>query len=184
MPALLAVALVLSVNNFGVAIAMGAIGLKSKTQRLRIGFIFGVFEFTMPLAGLLAGRAAAERLLPIASWVAPIVIAAFGLWTLATGITNRSDDDERLRHRTASIRALLPFALGLSLDNLAIGFGLGTRGFDPFLTAAVVALTVFLFIQAGLALGSAARRHWHRRAQVLSGVSLLLLAGAMAAGWL
>lgn len=182
MTPLLLIALVLSVNNFGVALAMGGIGLKQ--QRLRIGLIFGVFEFAMPLLGMLAGRAAAERLLPVANWAAPALIAALGLWTLASPLPQDSSDDAELRRRTGSTGALLLFALGLSLDNLAIGFAIGTRGFDPLLTAAVIAATVFVFVQVGLALGTVARRHWQRWARVGSGILLLLLAVSMAVGWL
>lgn len=182
MPELLLVALVLSINNFGVALAMGGLGMRKR--RFRIGLVFGAFEFFMPLAGLLAGRAAAEWLLPVSGWLAPSLIAAFGAWALVTALRRRSADGERLRQRTASTRALILFALGLSLDNLAIGFGLGTRGFAPFTTAAIIAATVFLFIQLGLALGHVARQHWHRRAGVASGILLLALAGAMACGWI
>lgn len=179
---LLLVALVLSVNNFGVAVAMGGLGLKR--QRLRIGAAFASFEFLMPLVGLLAGRAAAQRVLPIAGWVAPGLIAALALWTLASSLRRGAPDDERVRGRTASTGALFLFAFGLSLDNLAIGFALGMRGFDPLITAAVIAATVFVFIQIGLALGALARRQWHRRAGFASGLLLLLLAGSMAVGWI
>lgn len=182
MTQLLLVALVLSINNFGVAVAMGGLGLKR--QRVRIGAAFGSFEFLMPLVGLLAGRAAAERVLPFAGWVAPGLIAGLGLWTLASSLRRDASDHERLRRRTASTGALFLFAFGLSLDNLAIGFALGTRGFDPLITAAVIAATVFVFIQVGLALGALARRQWHRRAGSASGVLLLLLAGSMAVGWI
>lgn len=120
----------------------------------------------------------------MASWLAPALIAALGLWTLASTLRHNGTGDEQLRRRTGSTGALLFYALGLSMDNLAIGFGLGTRDFDPLLTAAVIAATVFVFVQLGLALGSMAHRHWERRAKLGSGALLLLLAGAMAAGWL
>lgn len=181
MTRLLLVALVLSVNNFGVALAMGGIGLKR--QRWRIGLIFGAFEFCMPLIGMVAGRAAADRVLPLADWAAPGLIAALGLWTLAATLLRDAPGDDDLRRRTASTGALFAFAVGLSMDNLAIGFALGTRGFDPLATAAVIAATVFIFVQAGLTLGSLAHRRWERRAQLGSGFLLLLLAGSMAAGW-
>lgn len=182
MTKLLLVALVLSINNFGVALAMGALGMRKR--RFRIGLVFGAFEFLMPLAGLIAGQAAAGWLLPFSDWLAPAVIGAFGAWTLVSALRGHGEGDERLRQRTASTGALLLFALGLSLDNLAIGFGLGTRGFNPVTTAAVIAITVFLFTQIGLAVGSAARRHWQRSAGVASGVLLLLLAAAMVTGWI
>lgn len=182
MTSLLLVGLVLSVNNFGVALAMGGIGLKR--YRWRIGIIFGVFEFLMPLIGMMAGRAAAERLLPIASWAAPALVGALGLWALTSSLLRDPSDEDELRRRTGSTGALMLFAVGLSIDNLAIGFGLGTRGFDPLITAAVIAITVFVFVQVGLSVGKAARRHWQQRAGVASGALLLLLATAMAVGWL
>lgn len=182
MTQLLLVALVLSVNNFGVALAMGGLGLKR--QRWRIGLIFGAFEFLMPLIGMLTGRAAADWVLPVADWLAPGLIAALGLWTLASTLLRGSSADDDLRRRTASTGALVGFAVGLSLDNLAIGFALGTRGFDPLVTAAVIAITVFTSVQIGLTLGTLARRQWQERAKLGSGVLLLLLAGSLAAGWL
>lgn len=73
LPKLLIVALVLSINNFGVALAMGGLGMRR--SRVRIGLVFGAFEFLMPLAGLLAGQAAADWLLPVSNWLAPSLIA-------------------------------------------------------------------------------------------------------------
>lgn len=135
------------------------------------------------MLGILLGRALSGALAEYAGWVGAALLGGIGLWTLLSALRNDATD-QRFEQGVTSWTGLLVLAFGLSLDNLIVGVGLGLRGLPPVSSAAIIAGSVFVFILLGLRLGSAARRHWERRAHVAAGVLLLALAGAMGLGWL
>jgi manganese efflux pump family protein len=161
-----------------VALALGALG--QAHRRWRIVAVFAVFEFTVPLLGLLAGQSLAGVLADSGRWVGAALLAGLGLLAM------RPDgvDDVRLAARVTTIGGLVVLAAGLSLDNLLVGFGLGFGDVSPLLVAAVIAAFAAVFTLLGLELGAAGRRHWERRAQIASGAALVAVAVAVGAGWI
>jgi putative Mn2+ efflux pump MntP len=79
---------------------------------------------------------------------------------------------------------LVALAVGLSVDNLAVGFSLGLGEVPPVLLATTIAAFSMAFTWVGLGLGNEMRRHWERRAEIAAGALLVALAVATAAGWL
>ena len=59
MLALLLVALSLGLSNFAASVGIGVSGIDPRA-RLRVGVIFGIFETSMPIFGLLLGRSLAS----------------------------------------------------------------------------------------------------------------------------
>lgn len=179
---LMVIALTLSLNNFAVSLALGALGQARK--RWRIALAFGSFEFLVPLVGIWIGSALSTSLTTRAGWVGALFLGAVGAWTLVSGIRRREPAGEPLASRAATWTGLVALAGALSIDNLVVGLGLGLRGFPPVLLAGTIAGMVVLSILVGLHLGSAARRHWERRAEIAAGGLLIALAGAMGTGWI
>jgi putative Mn2+ efflux pump MntP len=178
---LFVVALTLSLNNFAVALALGALG--HAKQRWRVAAAFGAFEFGVPLLGIWLGQQAAGIVAERAGWIGAMLLGLMGVWTLFTARRDRGSD-ERLNERMVHWDRLVVLAAGLSVDNLVVGLGLGLRGFPPLAMAATIAGSVLAFIFLGLALGSVARRHWEQRAEIAAGILLIGLAGAMTLGWI
>jgi manganese efflux pump family protein len=175
---LLVLGAAIGANNLVVALALGALG--QARRRGRIVAVFGIFEFTVPLVGLLLGQGLAGALAGSGRWVGAVLLAALGLLAMRP----RGIDDEQLAGRVTTIGGLVALAAGLSLDNLAVGFGLGFGDVNPLLVAGVIAAFAVCFTLAGLKLGAAGRRHWERRAQIASGAALVALAVAVGAGWI
>jgi len=165
-------------NNLVVALALGALG--QAPRRWRIAGVFGVFEFAVPLIGLLIGQGLSGELAEAGRWIGAAMLVALGLLTL------RPDgaDDERLAARVTTTWGLVGLAAGLSLDNLLVGFALGLGDVSPLLVAAVIASFSVSFTLVGLQLGAVGRRHWERRVRVLAGVALVAVGLAVGAGWI
>jgi putative Mn2+ efflux pump MntP len=134
---------VIGANNLAAALALGALG--QAERRRRIVAVFGVFEFLIPLLGIWLGRQASGAVEEHAGWLGSVLLVALGLWSIAAAMRHRRDD-ERLAARVTTWRGLVLLAMGLSVDNLLIGFSLGLGGTEPLLVAGTISLFSMVFI--------------------------------------
>lgn len=176
---LVAIGIAVGLNNFAVALALGALGQESR--RWRIASVFFVFEFTIPLVGLLIGAAVSELAADAGRWIGGALLVLIGVVAaLADGLG--PEKRERLLSRTTSWTGLIGLAAGLTVDNLAVGFALGMDGAEPLLLASVIAVAATAFTLLGLRMGHNASEADERRAQVTSGLLLVVLGLAVALG--
>jgi putative Mn2+ efflux pump MntP len=177
--ALLLVALSLGLSNFAAAIGIGIAGSGART-RVRVGVVFGLFEAGMPVAGLVLGRSLARALGPAAHWTGAALLIATGAWTLYQAI--RSDPDSAPAGGEQGIGRLVVTALALSIDNLAVGFALGTYHVDLAVAAAVIGAVSVALSLVGLELGARIGTRTGRRGELLGGLVLIGVGAAVAAG--
>ncbi len=170
---LLAFVLPLGLDSFAVAAAIGATGVTTVLQRLRISLVFVVFEAGMPLIGLGLGSALAREIGHIANYLAAAAVIGIGTWLLLA----RDKDEEDKARRIADSRGLALIALGISisLDELAIGFTIGLTRLPVTAVIVAIALQAFLAAQLGLALGTRISERLRERAEQLAGIVLILL---------
>lgn len=174
-------ALAIASNNFATALALGA--TRQIGRRGRIVGVFGLTEFTVPLVGLALGRVTATTVASYTHWVGPGLLGGLGLWLLTSAFRSGASD-ERVAQRLTTFRGLAGLALGLSLDNLVVGYAAGFEGYPPVAAAGLIAVTSMTCTWIGLGLGESARRHWERAARGLAGVLLVVRGWAMGTGWL
>jgi putative Mn2+ efflux pump MntP len=179
--ALIPVAIALGLSNFAASIGIGISGTGVRT-RLRVGIVFGLFETGMPILGLLLGHRIAHELGHAARWTGAGLLIATGLYAVIQAARNRDADDQAGAH----LGRLLVTGAALSIDNLAVGFALGT--YHVSLVAAVIvigAVSVTLSL-LGLELG----RHFGarqfgastgNRSELLGGLVLIGVGLALAA---
>ena len=173
---LLILGTVLSLDNFRLAIALGAFKL-SWRGALRIAVVFGLWDGISPLVGLLIGRYFGQEIGPAAEIVGPIVLLVYGLYLVVRSLQTEApeDLDERM--------ALFGIPLSLSLDNLLAGAGLGMLGFPPVFTAAVFGTITALMTFVGLQLGGVVARFVPVRSDLLSGAGLSIMAVVLVLGY-
>jgi manganese efflux pump family protein len=173
---LLILGFVLSLDNFRLAIALGAFKL-SWRRAVRTAVVFGLWDSVSPLVGVLIGRYFGQAVGPVAETLGPIVLGAFGLYLVVRSLQTEApeDLDERM--------ALFGIPLALSLDNLLASTGLGMLGFPPVFTAAVFGTITAVMTFVGLQLGGAAARFIPIRSDLLSGMGLSIMAVVLALGY-
>lgn len=176
MISLLVLGLVLSLDNFRLAIALGAFKLTWR-RALRMAVVFGFWDGLSPLVGLLIGRYFGQAIGPVAETLGPIVLGVYGLYLVVKSM--QSEEPAELDERMA----LFGIPLTLSLDNLLTGTGLGLLGFSPVFSAAVFGAITALMTFVGLQLGGVASRFIPIRSDLLSGVGLLIMAVVLALGY-
>jgi len=170
---LLSFVLPLGFDTFAVAFAVLGTGL-STAQRLRVTVLFMAFEAGMPLVGLALGAPLARLVGNAAQYVAPLAIAAIGVYILREGDADddddrkegkrkkdidddddddEDDDEEEVRKARALINArgfaIIGLGIGISLDELVVGFSLSFTKLPITAVIVAIAIQAFIAIQAG-----------------------------------
>lgn len=182
---LLPIGVVVGLNNFAVALMLGALGQRSR--RWRIAGVFAVFEFTVPLIGLLVGAALAESFADAGSLVGAallVILGALAVRSATHAVPRDREERDRVARQITAWRGLVALAAGLTIDNLVVGFSLGLGEAEPLLVAATIAVFATCFTLIGLEIGARARRDFERGARVGSGLLLIGLGVAVGFGWL
>lgn len=172
--ALLVLGFTLSLDNFRASIALGTLPL-SRGRALQVALMFGLWDGLAPLAGLLLGRYFGQAIGPVAEYLGPSVLGAYGLYLFVRALRTEVAP-ELLDHPWA----LFGIPLSLSLDNLFAGASLGLLGFSPVLLAAMFGAITALMSFVGLYLGRAVARVVHIRADLLGGTALVIMAVMLA----
>ncbi|HJY70894.1 MAG TPA: manganese efflux pump [Streptosporangiaceae bacterium] len=170
---LLAFVLPLGLDSFAVAAALGASQVTTAWQRLRISLVFVIFEGGMPLIGLVVGSALARGIGRIADYLAAAAVIGIGVWMLLAD--NEDEEDKAGRIMTSRGLALVGLGISISLDELAIGFGIGLERLPVGAVVAAIALQAFVAAQLGLAIGAKIAERWRERAERVAGIALILL---------
>lgn len=182
MLALLLVAASLGMSNFAASVGIGAAGADRGT-RLRVGIIFGSFETGMPVLGLLLGHDLAQALGHAARWTGSGLLVAIGLCALRQAIrAEREAGRPRARSAGVPARRLLIAGFALSLDNLAVGFALGTYHVSLAVAAAVIGAVSVAMSLLGLELGHKLGARTGQRGELIGGLVLIGAGVALAAG--
>jgi manganese efflux pump family protein len=176
----------LGLSNFAASVGIGIAGIDARL-RLRIGVIFGLFETGMPILGLALGRGLAGSLGRAGHWAGAALLVAMGAYAVIQSARSRrqGNDDQGAAGAVArDTGRLVLTGAALSLDNLAVGFALGTYHVGLVAAAVVIgALSVGLSL-AGLELGGRLGAKTGRRGEVLGGIVLIGVGIAIAAGLL
>lgn len=182
--ALVLSALAVGLDNFAAAIGIGIAGVDART-RLRVALIFGFFEATMPLIGLLVGHSSAHGLGHATRYIGGGLLAAAGLWSVVearrTDSVDLPEGDDAPRDPSRRAGTLLATGFALSIDNLVIGFGLGVTK-TPLLASLVVFAVVSVGLSlAGLELGQTLGARMEGRADWVAGIVLVAVGVLVAA---
>jgi putative Mn2+ efflux pump MntP len=170
---LLAFVLPLGLDSFAIATAIGAARATTASQRLRISLILVIFEGGMPLIGLGLGSVLAHGIGVAAHYLAAIVVSGIGAWTL---LSDDQDEEARAsRFTTSRGLALMALGIGISMDELAIGFSIGLTRLPVITVIAAIALQAFTAAQLGLTAGAKIAERWRERTERLAGITLVVL---------
>jgi manganese efflux pump family protein len=177
---LLVVAVALGLSNFGAAIGIGVSGVGGAT-RIRVAVVFGAFEAGMPLLGLVLGRALDADLGQSARWVGAALLIAVGGYGVLQAIRGRSGADTTPAAGWGTGRMLVS-GLALSVDNLAVGFVLGTYHVNLAVAVVVVGGISVALSLAGLELGARVGAAAGQRGELIGAAVLIVVGGVMASG--
>ena len=184
---LLLFVLPLGLDTLGVSISLGmqsyGYATPSQTHRrtnnlppwLRSAILFSLAEMLMPIVGLVIGYAASLVVSDLMHYVGALLLMGVGAWELYEEglefLNKRKKQGVKTHQHTASIpqsqsrpfrwRQQLLLALSISLDELAIGFSLGSvssrRIISPITFCIVIGIQGFFMTIIGISLGRTLR---------------------------
>ncbi|MEU6644900.1 manganese efflux pump [Saccharomonospora sp. NPDC046836] len=171
---ILALGFFLSLDNFRASIALGTLPF-SWHRAVQVAVMFGIWDGLAPLVGVLLGHyvdqvVGHEAVGQFIRYAGPAAMFLYGVYLLVRSF--RTEAPEEIDHPWA----LFGIPLSLSLDNLLAGTSLGLFGFPPALSAAVFAATTTVMSFAGLCIGRVTGRLIRIRADLLSGIALVVMA--------
>jgi manganese efflux pump family protein len=187
--ALLLAAVAVGLSNLAASIGIGAAGVTGRT-RLQVGLVFGVFEAGMPIVGLLIGQRIASDLGNAVRWPGAILLMIVGASALVRSLRDTRKSAAGDPPQPAATPAVPPRRLGrllvagfvLSLDNLVVGFALGTYQVGILSAAILIGAVSVAMSLAGLELGGLIGRWAGQRSEQMSGLILILVGAAIAGG--
>jgi manganese efflux pump family protein len=185
--ALLLAASAVGLSNLAASIGIGVTGVDART-RWKVGVVFGAFEAGMPIVGLLIGQRFATDLGQVVRWPGAVLLMLIGgLGVLRSVRARRANPPSGDAHARAAVSPrgtvrLLASGLVLSMDNLVVGFALGTYGIGVAVGAIVIGAVSVVMSLAGLELGGLLGRWADRRSEQVSSLILILVGAALAGG--
>ncbi len=185
----LGVSLSLGIKSSALRVSEGKKGKRSLPHWLRSAMLFSLAETLMPLIGLVIGYAASLAVSYIMHYVGVFLLIGVGLWELweegREYISKRKGQKESVAQQTIPSSSSttqfqwgqqLLLALSVSLDELAIGFSLGSitsgKAFNSIILCLFIGLQGLFMSMLGLLLG----RTLHTRLKPLKEWSELLSA--------
>ena len=195
MTALVLVALALGIDNLAASVGIGVSGVRAAV-RARVAIVFGVFEAGMPVLGMALGRPASAHLGGTAQWLGGGLLVVVGLHQVIGALRHRRAAGSRAAGSELAggerddcpeswgTVQLLASGLVLSMDNLVVGFALGTYHVSIEVAAVVIGVVSVAMSLAGLELGARIGTALGERGALASGIVLLSVGVVMAAGLL
>jgi putative Mn2+ efflux pump MntP len=181
--ALILVALALGIDNLAVSVGIGVSGVKAAV-RWRVAVVFGLFEAGMPVLGMALGRSVSAGLGSATQWLGGGLLALVGLYQVIGWLRERGAQGTRVPYDSWGTGRLLVSGLALSIDNLVVGFALGTYHVSIEVAALVIGVVSVAMSLAGLELGARIGAALGERGELAGGIVLLGVGVVIAAGLL
>ena len=172
--ALLLLALSMSTDAFAVAICKGSSLNNSRFfEALRMGLIFGLMEAVTPLIGWSIGNIAAYYADAWGHWIAFVLLVALGLHMLHEGLNPCEEAVEQSSRHSFLKIALIAF--GTSIDAMAMGASLAFVEVNIFLAAGLIGLATTVMVTLGVMLGRVAGAMFGHKAEIVGGLTLIVI---------
>ena len=169
---LCAIALALAVDAFSVGVAVG-LTHRTRRQRFRLSFHFGLFQALMPLAGALAGAVLERWIARWDHWVVLGLLVVIGgrmIWTAARAKGGEDPSGDPTRGLQ-----LVGLSLAVSVDALAVGFTLGVQQVSIPVAVALIGVTAAALTLFGMLIAGGFASRLGRRAEIGAGVALVAI---------
>jgi len=167
----------LSVDAFAAAVGKGATNQRNRWRdALRVGAVFGFFEAITPAIGWAIGLALSTWIAAVEHWIAFFLL--FGVGGHMIHAATKSDVDAGQRAQTGVWR-LVVTALATSIDATAVGVSLAVMQVNILTACLIIGGITTVVATIGVMLGKHAGRYIGRYAEMLGGLTLILIGGTI-----
>ncbi|GFN32263.1 manganese efflux pump MntP [Paenibacillus xylaniclasticus] len=172
METLLAWMLTLSLG-FDALIVSASLGLRKETKyKIKTALVFASAETLMPIAGMMIGGALGHLFQGALSIMGALLLIGVAIYFLF--LEKEEDEHAALGHQLTGW-PLIAVAIGISLDELAVGFSAGLMQAPIVLTITLIAVQSFALSMIGITFGAKFKPYLGEWAEKASGLMLGLI---------
>jgi len=170
---ILLVAIALGCDTFSVGVGVGAAGVTGR-RLFRLSWHFGLFQFLMPIFGVILGHRIGLWVGHVGPWIAGGLLLAIGVKMLWDTLNKKSDVSKERSDPTRGWSLVL-LSVATSLDALLVGLSLGILGAGILYPATIIGITASVMTAIGMFLGTGVSRAFGRWAEAFGGIVLVIM---------
>lgn len=137
-----------------------------------VGLWFGIFHGIMPVIGYLIGEEIYDFISKIDHWILFAVLCYIGIMLIKEAARG---EDEGVMSSSLSVETMLPMAIAVSLDALAVGVSFSASGDGPVSGPLMLGVTAFAMSVIGMFIGGRFGMRFGRIAGIAGGIMLIAL---------
>ncbi|MBD3919048.1 manganese efflux pump [Paenibacillus sp. PR3] len=159
--------------GFDTLVVSASLGLRKETKyKLKTALVFASAESLMPIAGMIIGGALGHYFKGAISVIGALLLLVVAIYFI---FFEREEDDNTAFEQSMDVWPLIAVAIGISLDELAVGFTAGLMQAPIVLTIILIATQSFAFTMIGVTFGAKFKPYLGEWAEKASGIALGLM---------
>ena len=164
----------LAKDAFGVSIGKGlSMPVGENGRKVTLAFLFGLFQFLMPVMGWLIGRQFIDVISEWDHWIIFGLLGYLGIAMIREGLSDETDEDDDKRFLGAWEMMMLSVAT--SLDAMAVGLTFAFMPINVWEASTMIGVITFGISLIGIYLGKFMGQFVGRYADILGGGVLILI---------
>ena len=164
----------LAMDAFGVSIGKGlSMPVGENRRKVTLAFLFGLFQFLMPVIGWLIGRQFIDVISEWDHWIIFGLLGYLGIAMIREGLSDETDEDDDKRF--LGVWEMMMLSVATSLDAMAVGLTFAFMPINVWEASTMIGVITFGISLIGIYLGKFMGQFVGRYADILGGGVLILI---------
>jgi putative Mn2+ efflux pump MntP len=169
---IVAVAFGLSFDTFAVSLSYGVIQNKILfRQAVRIALIMAIFQAGLLVTGFFLGSFISNAVKTADHWIALALLSFLGIRMIIEGLRRKEDNTKDY----SKSLALIPLAVGTSIDAFAVGLSFALLNIRIWYSAIIIGIVTFLASMTAIRIGKSAGPRLGNKVEVVGGLILIAI---------
>ena len=164
----------LAMDAFGVSIGKGlSMPVGENGRKVTLAFLFGLFQFLMPVIGWLIGRQFIDVISEWDHWIIFGLLGYLGVAMIREGLSDETDEDDDKQF--LGVWEMMMLSVATSLDAMAVGLTFAFMPINVWEASTMIGVITFGISLIGIYLGKFMGQFVGKYADILGGGVLILI---------
>ena len=164
----------LAMDAFGVSIGKGlTMPVGENGRKVTLAFLFGLFQFLMPVIGWLIGRQFIDVISEWDHWIIFGLLGYLGIAMIREGLSDETDEDDDKQF--LGVWEMMMLSVATSLDAMAVGLTFAFMPINVWEASTMIGVITFGISLIGIYLGKFMGQFVGKYADILGGGVLILI---------
>ena len=166
----------LAMDAFGVSIGKGlTMPVGENGRKVTLAFLFGLFQFLMPLIGWLIGRHFFDSSSFSKHWLIFGLLGYLGIAMIREGLSDDDDEDDDDDKQFLGVWEMMMLSVATSLDAMAVGLTFAFLPINVWEASTMIGVITFGISLVGVYLGKFMGQFVGKYADIVGGGVLILI---------